>query len=177
MRVEGAPYPLGAPLASWAPRVLSGLRFLAWYFFWSVKIHYIISRRFWPPYHDTILCFCFELFLQQIWSKISSQESVGESRVSHPTPWSKANSDADHFGPSTEEEMDADLKRIDAMEEDQEVTSRLQARFMMEELQSSTIPNSVIPPMLDFLLMKIWKRDLPYLRKMKSKIKVFKCQN
>ena len=56
---------------------------------------------------------------------MSSQESVGENRVSHPTPWPKANSDADHFGPSTEEEMEANLKRIDAMEEDREVTSRL----------------------------------------------------
>ena len=54
---------------------------------------------------------------------MSSQESVGESRVSHPTPGPGANSDAYHFGPSTEEEMEADLKRIDAMEEDQEVTS------------------------------------------------------
>ena len=58
---------------------------------------------------------------------MSSQESVGESRVSHPTPGPGANSDAYHFGPSTEDEMEADLKRIDAMEEDQEVTSRLQA--------------------------------------------------
>ena len=41
---------------------------------------------------------------------MSSQESVGESRVSHPTPGPGANSDADHFGPSTEEEMEADLK-------------------------------------------------------------------
>ena len=65
---------------------------------------------------------------------MSSQESVGESRVSHPTLWPKANSDADHFGPSTKEEMEADLKRIDAMEEDQEGTFHLQARFMMEEL-------------------------------------------
>ena len=65
---------------------------------------------------------------------MSSQESVGESRVSHPTPGPGANSDAYHFGSSTEDEMEADLKRIDAMEEDQEVTSRLQARFMMEEL-------------------------------------------
>ena len=54
---------------------------------------------------------------------MSSQESVGESRVSHPIPGPRANSDADHFGPSTEEEMEVDLKRIDAMEEDQEVTS------------------------------------------------------
>ena len=57
-------------------------------------------------------------------SKMSSQESVGESRVSHPASRSRTNSDADHFGPATKEEMEADLKRIDAMEEDQEVTSR-----------------------------------------------------
>ena len=65
---------------------------------------------------------------------MSSQESVGESRVSNPTPGPRANSDADRFGPSMEEVMEADLKRIDPMEEDQEVTSHLQARFMMEEL-------------------------------------------
>ena len=47
--------------------------------------------------------------------------------------------------------MEADLKRIDAMEEDQEVTSHLQARFMMEELQSSASPNSIIPPNARFL--------------------------
>ena len=62
---------------------------------------------------------------------MSSQESVGESRVSHPTLGLESNNDAYHFGPSTEDEMEADLKRIDAMEEDQEVTSHLQARFMM----------------------------------------------
>ena len=65
----------------------------------------------------------------QIKSKMSSQESVGESRVSHPTLGPGANSDADHFGPSTEEEMEADLKRIDAMEEDQEVTSSFSSRI------------------------------------------------
>ena len=54
---------------------------------------------------------------------MSSQESVGESRVSHPASRSRANSDADHFGPATDEEMEAGLMRIDAME-DQEVTSR-----------------------------------------------------
>ena len=48
-------------------------------------------------------------------------------------------------GPATEEEMEADLKRIDAMEEDQEDTSRLRAGFTMGELQSLAIPNSVIP--------------------------------
>ena len=50
---------------------------------------------------------------------MSSQESVGESGVSYPTPGPRANSNADHCGPSIEQEMEADLKRIDAMEEDE----------------------------------------------------------
>ena len=91
---------------------------------------------------------------------MSSQESVGESRVSNPTPGPRANSDADHFGPSTEEEMEADLKRIDAMEEDQEVTSRFRARFMMGELQSSAIPNSVIPSNVRFLSYENMKKSV-----------------
>ena len=52
---------------------------------------------------------------------MSTQESVGERRVSHLTLGPRANSDADHFGLATEEEMEADLKRIDAMEEDQKL--------------------------------------------------------
>ena len=56
--------------------------------------------------------------------------------------------------------MEADLKRIDAMEEDQEVTSRLQARYMMEELQSSAIPNSVIPPNARFLSYENMKKGV-----------------
>ena len=91
---------------------------------------------------------------------MSSQESVGESRVSHPTPGPGANSDADHFGPSTEEEMEADLKRIGAMEEDQEVTSRFQAGFAMGELQSSAIPNSVIPSNVKFLSYEYMKKSV-----------------
>ena len=75
---------------------------------------------------------------------MSSQESIGESRVSNPAPESRATSHADHFGPGTEEEMEADLMRVDAME-DQEVTSRFRAGFTMGELQSSAIPSSVIP--------------------------------
>ena len=84
---------------------------------------------------------------------MSSQESVGESQVSNPTPGPRANSDADHFGPTTEEEMEADLKRIDATEEDQEVTSRYRAGFTMGELQSSAIPNSVIPSNVRFFFL------------------------
>ena len=91
---------------------------------------------------------------------MSSQESVGESRVSHPTPGPGANSDADHFGPSTEEEMEADLKRIDAMEDDQEVTSHFQAWFVMGELQSSAIPNSVIPSNVRFLSYENMKKSV-----------------
>ena len=89
---------------------------------------------------------------------MSSQESIGESRVSNPTPEPRANSDADHFGPATEEEMEADLKRIDAMKEDQEVTSRFRAGFTMGELQSSAIPNSVIPSNVKFLSYENKKR-------------------
>ena len=80
--------------------------------------------------------------------------------MSHPAPRSRTNSDADHFGPATEEEMEADLKRIDAMEEDQEVTSRLQAGFTMGELQSSAIPNSVIPSNVRFLSYENMKKSV-----------------
>ena len=91
---------------------------------------------------------------------MSSQVSAGESRVSHPAPGPGTNSDADHFGPATEEEMEADLKRIDAMEADQEVTSRFRAGFTMGELQSSTIPNSVIPSNVRFLSYENMKKSV-----------------
>jgi len=91
---------------------------------------------------------------------MSSQESVGESRVSHPTPGPGAKSEAYHFGPSTEDEMEDDLKRIDALEEDQEVTSRFQAGFMMRELQSSAIPNTIIPSNVKFLSYENMKKSV-----------------
>ena len=90
---------------------------------------------------------------------MSSQDSIGESRVSNPAPEPRANNDADHFGPATEEEMEADLMRVDAME-DQEVTSRLRAGFTMGELQSSAIPNSVIPSNVRFLSYENMKRSV-----------------
>ena len=80
--------------------------------------------------------------------------------MSHPTPGLRENSDANHFGPSTEEEMEADLKRIDAMEEDQEVTSRFRAGFTMGGLQSSAIPNSVIPSNVRFLSYENMKKSV-----------------
>ena len=86
---------------------------------------------------------------------MSSQESVGESRVSHPTPGPGANSNAYHFGPSTEDEMEADLKRINAMEEDQEVTSRLQEEFMMGNYTARLFQIRSSLPTLDFFLIKI----------------------
>ena len=93
---------------------------------------------------------------------MSSQELVGESRVSNTAPEPRANSDANHFGPATEEDMEADLMRVDAME-DQEVTSRLQAGITMGELQSSAIPNSVIPSNVRFLSYENMKRVSPVL--------------
>ena len=90
---------------------------------------------------------------------MSSQESIGESRVSNPALEPRANSDADHFWPATEEEMEADLMRVDAME-GQEVTSRLRAGFMMGELQSSAIPYSVIPSNVKFLSYEYMKKSV-----------------
>ena len=46
------------------------------------------------------------------------------------------------------------------MEEDQEVTSRFQAGFMMGELQSSAIPNSVIPSNVKFLSYENMKKSV-----------------
>ena len=91
---------------------------------------------------------------------MSSHESVEESRVSHLIPGPRANSDAYHLGPSTEDEMESDLKRIDAMEEDQEVTSRFRAGFTMGELQSSAIQNSVIPSNVRFLSYENMKKSV-----------------
>ena len=75
--------------------------------------------------------------------------------MSHPTPGPGANSDAYHFGSSTEEEMEADLKRIDAMEEDQEVTSRFRAGFTMGNDRARLSQTRLPLPMLDFFLMRI----------------------
>ena len=90
---------------------------------------------------------------------MSSQESVGESRVSNPALEPTVNGDVEHFGPATEEDMEADLMRVDAME-DQEVTSRLRAGFTMGELQSSAIPNSVIPSNVKFLSYENMRRSV-----------------
>ena len=46
------------------------------------------------------------------------------------------------------------------MEEDQEVTFRFRAGFMMGELQSSAIPNSVIPSNVRFLSYENMKKSV-----------------
>ena len=51
---------------------------------------------------------------------------------------------------------------IDAMEEDEEVTSRFRAGFTMGELQSSPIPNSVIPSNVRFLSYENMKKSVPF---------------
>ena len=93
---------------------------------------------------------------------MSSQESVGESCVSHPAQEPRAFSQAEPFGWSTEEEMEADLKRIDAMEEDQEATSRFQPGALHEEFQSSSIPDSVIPSNARFLSYDNMKKSVAF---------------
>ena len=56
--------------------------------------------------------------------------------------------------------MEADLKRIDAKEEDQEFTSRFRAGSTMRELQSSAIPNLVIPSNVRFLSYENMKKSV-----------------
>ena len=58
--------------------------------------------------------------------------------------------------------MEANFKRVDAMEEDREVTSCLQGGFMLEELQSSTMPNLVIPPNARFLSYENMKKSVTF---------------
>ena len=58
--------------------------------------------------------------------------------------------------------MKADLKRIDGMEEDQEVTSRLRAEFTMGELPSVAIPTSVIPSNSRFLSYENMKKSFTF---------------
>ena len=85
---------------------------------------------------------------------MSSQESIGESRVSNPAPEPRANSDADHFGPATEEEMEDDLMRVDAMEDKKSpLASELDSRWGNYKAQPFQTRLSL--PMLDFFLMKI----------------------
>ena len=55
--------------------------------------------------------------------------------------------------------MEADLKRIDAMEEDQEVTSRLRAEFTMGELPSLVVPTPVTPSNSRFLSYENMKKS------------------
>ena len=55
--------------------------------------------------------------------------------------------------------MEADLMRVDAME-DEEVTSRFRAGFTMGELQSSAIPDSVIPSNVRFLSYENMKKSV-----------------
>ena len=55
--------------------------------------------------------------------------------------------------------MEADLMRVDAME-DEEVTSRFRAGSTIGELQSSGIPNSVIPSNVRFLTYENMKRSV-----------------
>jgi hypothetical protein len=94
---------------------------------------------------------------------MSSQESVRESRVSHPAWEPRTFSQAELFGWSTEEEMEADLKRVDAMEEDQEATSHFQPGACLEEFQSSAIPESVLPTNARFLSYDNMKRSVAFL--------------
>ena len=90
------------------------------------------------------------------------QELVGESRVSHPTPDPRAYNEDGHFGWSTKEEMEADLKRVDAMVEEQEVTSLPRPDDWHEEFTSSVLPDSVKPPYAKFISHNNMKKSVAF---------------
>jgi hypothetical protein len=77
---------------------------------------------------------------------MSSQESDGESHVSHLTANPRVYGEVDSYGWSTDEEVEADLRRIDTTSEDQVETSLLQPRDMHMEFKKSSLPNTVKPP-------------------------------
>ena len=61
--------------------------------------------------------------------------------------------------PITLDHQEADLKRIDAMEEDQEVTSHLREEFTMGELPSLAVPILVTPSNSRFLSYENMKKS------------------
>ena len=70
----------------------------------------------------------------------------GESHVSHLTANPRVYVDDDPYGWSTDEEVEADLRRIDTTSEDQEETSLPQPGDMHVEFKKSSWPDTVNPP-------------------------------
>ena len=75
---------------------------------------------------------------------MSSQESDGESHVSHTTTNPRIYGDVDPYGWSTDEEVEDDLKRMDSMDVEEE-TSLPQPGDMHVEFKKSSLPNTVKP--------------------------------
>ena len=108
------------------------------------KVLTLVSRKF--P------LFSFRAIAAADLSKMSSQESVGESRVSNLAPKPTVNSDADHFGPATEEDMEADLMRVDAMEDKSPLASELDLQW--GNYRAQLFQTRLSLPVLNFFPMK-----------------------
>ena len=89
---------------------------------------------------------------------MSSQESVGESHVSYVAANPRAYDDEDHHGWLINKEVEADLKRLDSME--QEETSRPQPMNMHVEYGESSLPDTVKPPNTQFVSYRNLKKSV-----------------
>ena len=88
---------------------------------------------------------------------MSSQGSVGESHVSHGAANPRAYYD-DHYEWSNMEEVEADLKRLDSME--QEETSQPQLGVMHVEDGGSILPYTVKPSNTQFISYRNLKKSV-----------------
>ena len=76
---------------------------------------------------------------------MSSQDSEAESHVSDLIANPRVYGDIDPYGWSTEEEVEADLKRIEPSSDEEEEVPLPQPRDMHVEFKKSNLPNKVTP--------------------------------
>jgi hypothetical protein len=91
---------------------------------------------------------------------MSSQESDGESHVSHTTANPRSYGDVDPYGWSTDEEVEDDLKRMESTDVEEEETSQPQPGDMHLEFKKSSLPNMVKPPNTRFISYRNLKKSV-----------------
>jgi hypothetical protein len=93
---------------------------------------------------------------------MSSQESDGESHVSHTTANPRIYGDVDPYGWSSDEEVEADLKRMDSTDMEEEETSLPQPGDVHVEFKTSSLPNTVKPPNTQFISYRNLKKSVAW---------------
>ena len=86
---------------------------------------------------------------------ISSQDSDGESSVSHYVANPRVYGDIDPYGWSTEEERDVDLKRTEDMSSEEDEAPLPQPGDIHVEFKKSSLPNTVNESKFQFILLHL----------------------